>query len=112
MSRSEPALSRFKTGIRGRWTRSSMSYGIHLSTEAQHRLTALPIEVREGVLRQLRLLSENPTLLSVPSHFPWREKCQRFPFDLPHGTRSARSRCSFNTARTKKLCLSFTSVCQ
>jgi hypothetical protein len=44
----------------------------------------MPIPVRREILRQLAILAEYPTLLSEPSHFPYREKCQIFPYDLDH----------------------------
>lgn len=65
-----------------------MSYKISLSTEAQHDLTSLPVPVARFCIRQLVSLGEFPTVLSKPSHFPYRTKCQIFPFG-----------CSYNNER-------------
>jgi hypothetical protein len=48
---------------------------------AQHQLARLPIPIRQHALRQLEFLAEYPSLLSKPSHFPYSEKCQRFPMN-------------------------------
>ena len=61
-----------------------MSYGIALSTEAQEDLAQLPVPVRRFALQQLQALAEAPTALSRRSHFPYREKCQIFQFDVDH----------------------------
>lgn len=58
-----------------------MSYAILLSTEARHHLARLSPALRNQTLRQLDVLGEWATLLSVPSHFPFRENCQLFLFD-------------------------------
>lgn len=58
-----------------------MSYAILLTTEARHHLARLPAAVRNQTIKQLDVLSEWATELSVPSHFPFRENCQLFLFD-------------------------------
>ena len=55
-----------------------MSYLISLSTEAEHRLSGFPETVRSFCISQLHSLAENPTLLSQPSRFPYKLKCQLF----------------------------------
>ena len=59
-----------------------MSYGIDLSTEAQHKLARLPIPVRQQTFRELQRLAASPTALSRPSHFPFPERGQLFDFSM------------------------------
>jgi hypothetical protein len=61
-----------------------MSYGIELSVLARHNLESLPLNVRRYTIQQLEALSENPTVLSERSHFPFEGKGQRFSFDYAH----------------------------
>jgi hypothetical protein len=51
---------------------------VSLTTESQHHLARLPKAVQKFVLSELDILGKYPSLLSEPSHFPYREKCQRF----------------------------------
>jgi mRNA-degrading endonuclease RelE of RelBE toxin-antitoxin system len=53
-----------------------VSYAIFLSIEARHHLARLPAPVQRFCVRQLIILGDDPTLLSKPSRFPYREKCQ------------------------------------
>jgi hypothetical protein len=58
-----------------------MSYRAILSPNAQDDLRRMPPPVSIYTLSQLANLERNPTALSEPSHFPFREKCQIFSFD-------------------------------
>jgi hypothetical protein len=58
-----------------------MSYAILVSTEARHHLARLSSTLRNQVLKQLDVLSEWATVLSMPSYFPFRDNCQLFLFD-------------------------------
>ncbi|MGA2229303.1 MAG: hypothetical protein ABSH22_00110 [Tepidisphaeraceae bacterium] len=61
-----------------------MNYAISLTIEAEHDLARLPSAVRRFCGVQLRLLGDAPTVLSKPSRFPYREKCQMFQFGCLH----------------------------
>jgi hypothetical protein len=63
-----------------------MSYGTLPSVKARHDLARIGnIELRRQVLRQLKVLGEDPSLLSKPSHFPFREKCRIYALDYECG---------------------------
>jgi hypothetical protein len=59
-----------------------MPYRAILDIEARHDLARLPKAVYNHVIHELSRLAADPVGLSVRSHFPFREKCQLFPFDF------------------------------
>ncbi len=61
-----------------------MKYAAVLSNRAKADILKMPPAIREYTLSQLKALELNPTLLSKPSHFPYRENCQMFTFDKDH----------------------------
>jgi hypothetical protein len=61
-----------------------MSYRAILSANAQADIRRMPAPVARYTLAQLKNLEADPTLLSRPSHFPFRQKCQIFSFDYDH----------------------------
>ena len=64
-----------------------MRYQIRLSETAEADLVRIAEPaVRHYALRQLDFLGENPTSLSRPSHFPYREKCQLFSFNYDYAS--------------------------
>ena len=63
-----------------------MRYRAVLATKAQADIRRMPPRLAAFTLAQLRNLCEAPTALSRPSHFPYRQQCQIFTFDLREGS--------------------------
>lgn len=61
-----------------------MSYKLRLSPEAETDLRHLPAPVGLFVARQLVNLSEDPAILSKPSHFPYPLGYQLMSCDYDH----------------------------
>lgn len=64
-----------------------MRYRCRLSDIAEADLVRLPTPIRSYLVKHLRRLEKNPSALSIPSHFPYPEKCQLF--HLPIYTHNA-----------------------
>jgi hypothetical protein len=55
-----------------------MPFRCRLKREAEEDLAKLPKPLRRYVKRHLTRLADSPSALSIPSHFPYPEKCQLF----------------------------------
>lgn len=63
-----------------------MSYVPDYTPESIEDLYRLPVHIQELVVNRIDELAQRPTELSCRSHFPYRENCQLFKFEIEDGT--------------------------